>query len=284
MVQAVNSISNLFAPMDLHTIQTYRQPQMIAEITDWQPGYSWLAGGTWVYSEPQAQLTTLIDITRLGWSELDMTSAGLTIGATCILSDLLRPAYPADWLGVEALTQAVHELASFKVQNIATVGGNLCLAIPAGTFAPAMVLLNARYELVTPAGESRWVDAIAFQTGIKQTLLQPGELLRKIVIPAEYLKWHVNYQRICVASAGLALSIVVTAVHPETQRVRVAIGAAIAAPRLLAFDHIPSESEISTALDEHLPLEICLADSLASAAYRRHVTQVLILRSLQHPE
>lgn len=267
--------------MDLHTIQTYCRPQTLAEVEGWQAGYSWLAGGTWVYTEPQPQLTTLIDITQLGWSELEIGPAGLTIGATCILSDVLRPAYPPDWLGVQVLQQAVHELASFKVQNVATVGGNLCLAIPAGTFAPAMVLLNARYELVTPTGTSRWVDAIAFQTGIKQTLLQPGELLRKIVIPAEYLTWQVDYQRLCVASAGLAISIVTTAVQPETQRVRVAIGAAIATPGLLEFDHLPSESELSAALDQHFPLEDCLEDSLASAAYRRHITKVLILRSLQ---
>ncbi|MGP1387718.1 MAG: FAD binding domain-containing protein [Thainema sp.] len=266
--------------MDLHSIQTYRRPQTLAEVNDWQSGYSWLAGGTWAYTEPQPQLTTLIDITQLGWAELEITPDGLTIGATCILSDLLRPAYPVDWPGVQVLKQAVLELASFKVQNVATVGGNLCLAIPAGTFAPAMVLLNARYELVTPAGKSRWVDAIAFQTGIKQTRLQPGELLRKIVIPAEKLQWQVDYQRICVASAGLAVSIVATAVQPVTQRVRVAIGAAIAVPCLLEFDHLPSESEVSEALDNHLPLEHCLNDSLASAAYRRHVTQILIMRSL----
>ena len=270
--------------MDLHSIQTYRRPQSLTEVTevnDWQSGYSWLAGGTWVYSEPQPQITTLIDITQLGWSELEMTTDGLTIGATCILSDLLHSSYPTDWTGVQVLKQAVHELASFKVQNVATVGGNLCLAIPAGTFAPAMVLLNARYELVTSVGQSRWVDAIAFQTGIKQTLLQPGELLRKIVIPAEYLAWQVDYQRMCVAAAGLAVSIVTTAVQPVTQQVRVAIGAAIAVPCLLEFDHLPSHLEVAAALDEHLPLARCLNDSLASAAYRRQVTQVLILRSLQ---
>jgi len=267
--------------MDLHSIEKYLCPQTFDEIEAWQAGSTWLAGGTWMFTEPQLQVKTLIDITQLGWSEIEVTAEGLSIGATCILSDLLHTSYPDSWKGVEALKGAVHELASFKVQNVATVGGNLCLALPAGTFAPAMVLLGASYTIVSIGGSPYTVPALDFQTGAKKTLLQPGELLQSIWIPKQYLEWQVSYQRICVASAGLALSIVLAAYHPPTKQVRFAIGAAAGAPKLLEFDHIPSVAEYTDALDAQIPPESLIGDEFASAAYRRHVTLVLMERSLQ---
>lgn len=267
--------------MDLNYVKAYLRPSHFEQVLDQVSEcdhYTWLAGGTWLFSEPQPTIDTLIDITGLGWSELDITPEGLTIGATCIMSQLLHSTYPAHWTGIRALQAAVQELASFKVQHVATVGGNLCLAIPAGTFAPAMILLGATYEIVSRQ-TAYSVPATAFQTGIKQTILQPGELLRRIWIPETYLQWQVSYQRLCVATAGLALSIVAAAYHPQTQHVRFAIGAALAAPRLLELDHVPSDDELAPAL-AHLPDEF-LDDALASAAYRRQMTQVLMRRSLQ---
>jgi CO/xanthine dehydrogenase FAD-binding subunit len=224
-------------------------------------------------------VTTLIDITQFGWSEIAIAPDGLTIGATCIMSDLLAQDYPAHWPGVRVLKQAVHELASFKVQNIATIGGNLCLAIPAGTFAPAMVLLDAEYEIVSLNGESYWVPAAEFQTGIRQTILEPGQLLRQIKIPKDYLEWQVSYHRICEATAGLAIAIALTAYDPARDRVRCVVSAAMPVPQLVEFDHIPTETELAEALEVQMPA--CLDDTLASAAYRRHVAHVLMVRSLQ---
>lgn len=266
--------------MDLYAVAAYLRPQNLEEIDNWQDSWTWLAGGTWLFNEPQPQVKTLVDITELGWSELEVTSEGLTIGATCVLSQLLQFSYPQAWTAVKALQSAVSELASFKVQNVATVGGNLCLAIPAGTFAPAMVLLGAKYQILPLNGSPYWVSALEFQTGAKQTILKPKELLRQIWIPQANLEWQVSYQRICVASAGLAISIVVAAYHPKTERVRFAIGAAIPTPCLLEFNRIPSPDEISAALDSQIPLSHFLTDTQASAAYRRHVTQVLMQRSL----
>lgn len=267
--------------MDLNTIEKYLRLGHLDEVQNWQEGWTWLAGGTWLFTEPQPEINTLVDITRLGWSELEAIPEGLTIGATCTMSQLLSGNYPEDWTSVKALHAAVHELASFKVQNVATIGGNLCLAIPAGTFAPVMVLLGATYEIVPLQGAPYQIPAAAFQTGVRKTALKPGELLRKIWIPQENLRWQVSYQRICVATAGLAVSIVTAAYDPPTHRVRFAIGAAISAPSLLEFDQVPTASELAEALDEHLPINRFLDDGLASAAYRQQVTRVLLERSLQ---
>lgn len=267
--------------MDLHGVETYLRPTNLEGVKNWQHGWAWLAGGTWMFSEAQPQVKTLVDMQRLGWSELEATPEGLTIGATCIMGRLLQFPYPESWTAVKVLQRAVQELASFKVQNAATVAGNLCLALPASTFAPAMVALGATYEILPLEGPSYQVSALEFQTGAKQTILKSGEVLRKIWIPQANLVWQVNYRRICVATAGVAVSIVVAAYNPQTSQVRFGIGAAVPSPRLIEFAHVPSSAELTAALDTQIPLTDFIGDQSASASYRRHVTQVLMERSLQ---
>ena len=267
--------------MDLHNVETYLTPQTLAEISNWKSGWSWLAGGTWLFTEPQPQITTLVDLQNFSWSEIEINSEGLTIGATCIMSQLLNYSFPENWTSVKALKSAVNELASFKIQNVATVGGNLCLAIPAGTFAPVMVLLDAKYQILPLLGEPYWISALEFQTEIKQTILKPGEVLRKIFIPKENLELQTNYQRICLTSAGLAISIVVAAYNTNTQKIKFAISGCIPSPKLIEFAQIPSQTEINQKLNDTIPLTDYLNDTTASNTYRQHITRTLMKRSLK---
>ncbi|MEB3210478.1 MAG: hypothetical protein VKL39_03960, partial [Leptolyngbyaceae bacterium] len=69
--------------MDLHNIDTYLKPSHMDELPAWESGWAWLAGGTWLFSEPQPALTTLVDMRQFGWNELDCREEGLVIGATC---------------------------------------------------------------------------------------------------------------------------------------------------------------------------------------------------------
>ena len=39
--------------MDLNTINKVERPSSADEVTSWRDGYAWLAGGTWLFSEPQ---------------------------------------------------------------------------------------------------------------------------------------------------------------------------------------------------------------------------------------
>ena len=75
-------------------------------------------------------------------------------------------------------------LASFKIWNSATVGGNICMSLPAGPMITMTVALEATYTLWAPDGSERTVDAADFVTGNHENILAPGEVLRKIDIPA----------------------------------------------------------------------------------------------------
>ena len=266
--------------MDLYGVEKYLQPESLTEISDWQPSWNWLAGGTWLFNEVQPQVKTLVDLQRLNWSEIEVTSEGLSIGATCIQNDLLDFSFPDAWRATDALKDAVIELASFKLSHAATVGGNICLALSASTFAPVMVALNARYEIFRPNGEAYIVDAVDFQTAPQQTILKSGEVLRRIKIPLSNLsQWQTSFKRMAVCTAGYAIAIVVTAYHPQTQRVRFGIGGSVKSPYLIEFDSVPSPEQIVRVVRKP-PLDIYIDDERGSAAYRRHITQVLMQRGI----
>ena len=265
--------------MDLYSVETYLRPKSLREVKDWQTDWNWLAGGTWIFNQIQPGVKTLVDMQQLDWSEIEVTPEGLSIGATCIQNDLLDFTFPTAWTATEALKDAVRELASFKLSHVATVGGNICLALSASTFAPAMVALGARYEIWQPDREAYFVEAVDFQTAPQQTILKPGEVLRRIWLPEKNLEWQTNFKRMAVCTAGYAIAIIVTAYHPETQQVRFGIGGSVKSPRLIEFDTVPTPEQIVAAIRE-LPLHINIEDERGSFAYRRHITQILMQRGI----
>lgn len=266
--------------MDLPNIATYLRPQDLQSLAAWGSGWAWLAGGTWLFSEPQPHLKTLVDLAELNWGEIEVTPEGLGIGATCTMENLWHFSYPENWTAVKALQSAVQNLASFKVTQMATVGGNICLALPVSNFAPVMVALDANYEIFNCHYQTYRVSALEFQTDAQKTILRPGEVLRKIWIPQSYLEWLVNFKRIGITASALAISTVVTAYHPQTSQVRFGLGACVPSPRLIEFSHIPTSEEIGEALSSQIPLAEFIKDGKASPEYRLHLTKILMQRSI----
>src|SRR4030095_4954682 len=83
--------------MNLNTITEVKRPSSADAITQWRDGYAWLAGGTWLFSEPQIATDTLIDLEPLQWPALQSSEAGLEIAATCRVAELYRIAASAEW-------------------------------------------------------------------------------------------------------------------------------------------------------------------------------------------
>lgn len=271
--------------MDLHYLNTYLRPGKISDVPTWGKGWAWLAGGTWLFSDVQPDLHTLVDLDQLGWSEITVDGENLVIGATCKLVDLCNYTWPSEWIAASAFRSAIAALAaSMKVINMATVGGNICLALSIGTIAPLMVCLDAKYEICNPVGITRVIPASAFQTGTRQTQLQPGEALRRILIPIANLTWQIDYQRLGMTTNDTAIAIVVSGCNPDYTRTRVVIAASVAAPLLEEIQQdsgsISSPSLLAHVFIQAFPTQNYLSDFKASANYRRAMTELLITRSL----
>src|SRR5438876_11088519 len=108
--------------MDLNTISELVRPAGRQDLGNWRSGDAWLAGGTWLFSEPQPSLRRLIDLQGLDWEPLRQSDKGLAIAATCTIRQLDALAAPSEWQAAPLIRQCIRSLlASFKIWNTATV-------------------------------------------------------------------------------------------------------------------------------------------------------------------
>jgi CO/xanthine dehydrogenase FAD-binding subunit len=118
--------------MNLNTITEVKRPASADQITQWRDGYAWLAGGTWLFSEPQVATDTLIDLDQLNWPALEPSPAGLDIAATCTVAELYRFAGSAEWCAVPLLRECCNAfLASFKTGMPPRSATSACRCRPA---------------------------------------------------------------------------------------------------------------------------------------------------------
>src|SRR5262249_52010338 len=153
---------------------------------------------------------------------------GLSLGALVTVRTLERHAliqehYPA-------LAQAATAFAGVQIRNLATVGGNVCNASPAGDTLPALLAYGAECRIVGPAGE-RLLPLERFFLGPGQTALQPAELLGGLRLPpplprtgALYVK-HSPRSTMDIATVGVASVVSLAAQDGVCQEVKITLGA-----------------------------------------------------------
>jgi CO/xanthine dehydrogenase FAD-binding subunit len=232
--------------VDLDTVTEFRG----APGTSWQPGDAWLGGGTWLFSAPQPGLRRLLDLHAYGWPALTERPEGLEIAATCTISELAgwRPARP--WPAARLAAQCTEALlASFKVQNVATVGGNICLALPAGAMTSLAAALDATALLWSADGTSRVVPAAGLVTGPGRTALRPGELLRSVTVPAASLGCRSAFRRASLSPHGRSAAVVIGRTAGAGRGTVITVTAATPRPVQLRFARPPAPDAAVAALD-----------------------------------
>jgi CO/xanthine dehydrogenase FAD-binding subunit len=259
--------------MNLETVTEVRRPASAAEITTWRDGYAWLGGGTWLFSEPQAELDTLIDLDALHWPALVVSDAGLEIAATCRIAELFEFEGPAEWTAVPLFRACCNALlASHKVWNMATVGGNICMSLPAGAMTSLTSALEGVATLWPREGAPRQVPIVDFVTGNHVNVLAPGELVRSIHLPASALVKRFAMRQASLTHLGRSAALIVGTADGADSDVRFTITAATPHPVQLRFPHLPSAPELRAAIDATIPDDGYFNDVHGSAPYKHHIT------------
>lgn len=259
--------------MDLNTITEIKRPASAHEVKQWQNGYAWLAGGTWLFSEPQVNTHTLIDLEALKWPSLTILPDGLEIAATCKVVKLDHFVAPADWAAASLFRECCRAfLASFKIWNEATVGGNIVMSLPAGPMISLAAALEGVCTLWPRAGEPREVPVLDFVTGNHANVLAPGELLRSVWLPASALRKRHVFRRFTLTHLGRSEVLLIGAYCPERKTFLLTITAATLRPVQLRFESLPSAEELSHRIDDAVPFDLYLDDVHGSPHHRRHLT------------
>jgi CO/xanthine dehydrogenase FAD-binding subunit len=258
--------------MDLYAVQELVGADRAA-LDGWRAGDAWLAGGTWLFSEPQPRVRRLLDLRAFGWPALTASDAGLEIAATCTLAELA--AWPRDeaWPATRLIGECCRSLlGSFKVANAATVGGNLCLALPAGPMVSLAVALDGELRVWEPGDHVRVIPARQFVTGPGEAAIGPGALVRSLLLPAAALRGETAFRRHSLSPQGRSAVMVTGRRDPESGELVVAVTASVSRPVVLRFDHPPSADELAEALDEAEPSYY--DDPHGDPVWREHLTRM----------
>lgn len=252
--------------MDIDTVTDF----VPAPGATWRAGDAWLGGGTWLFSQPQPGVRRLLDLNDFGWAPLAETGDGLEIAATCTLASLRkwRPVH-RDWPAA-ALARLCCDalLGSFKVQQTATVGGNICLSLAAGPMTSLAASLDGVATLIAADGTAREVAVTDFVTGDGSNVLAPGELLRRVFVPASSLRCRASFRQVSLSPAGRSAVLVIARRSPaagtgtgtggrrgdgDDGETVVTVTAATPRPLQLRFAAPPSPESAVSALDAARP-------------------------------
>jgi CO/xanthine dehydrogenase FAD-binding subunit len=238
-----------------------------------------------------AQPAVLIDLNSV--AELSYLRAarggGLAIGAMTRQRTLERSEL------VARQAPLVHEtmpyIAHVQIRNRGTLGGSLAHADPASELPAVMVALDAVFHLESTRGQ-RTVLAADFYQGLFTTALEMDEMLVQIDVPPqpprsgwaiqEFARRHGDY-----AIVGLAASVqldergrcrearliyfsVGEGPTPATKAAASLVGQTPDAETICAAAAVAAQADIEPLGDIH-----------ASAAYRRHLVEVLGRRALE---
>ena len=178
--------------------------------------------------------TLIVDLKSIkDGREIELTESQLRIGALCTLDTLSQ--HEVLLQIVPALSKACGLVAGPQLRRMGTLGGNLCLdtrcvyynqtyfwrdslgfclkkdgtachvvtsgkkcvAAASNDTAPVLIALGAKVLIVSAAGERELsLDKFYVADGIKNTSLQPGELVRAILIPRPKAQTKMSYEKL----------------------------------------------------------------------------------------
>ncbi len=277
---------------------SYLTPRSLDEAISLMESYGerarYVAGGTDVLvkiKEGKLRPEYLVSLRRIPsmdriWCEQG-PSGELRIGALAThraleCSATIRWHYPI-------LHDAVSNIGSVQIRNVATIGGNLVNAVPSADGAIPLVTLDAQVRLQGPKG-ARQMELLHFFMGPGQTVLDRGEVLTEIIVPplaprtgSAYIKFgRREAMELPLLGVGVLLSL-----DQEMRRcLKARIGLGVAAPTPMRAHEAEAFLE-GRDLDEATLREAGriaaeesrVRDSVRGAAwYRREMVKVLVCR------
>jgi CO/xanthine dehydrogenase FAD-binding subunit len=280
------------------TIQEYHRPRSLEQalaLRAERPGACFAAGGTDLFVQlgrapadaPPTSVISLRAVEELLGVTTDEESGRTRIGAAVTIAELL--AHPLINDNFPVLAQACAVLGSPQIRNVATVGGNLCNASPCADTAPPLLALEARVELVDPAGGTRELPLEEFFTGPGETALAPDELLGAVLLQRQgdgACGLFLKKRRVRMDLALASVAAQVKADGRWCERARLAAGSVAPTPiRLREVERLLEGKEISGQLlleAQKLSSRIVapISDLRTTEEYRRGVVGVYVRRAL----
>lgn len=215
----------------------YFAPATVAEAVDllWTKGEGGkvIAGGTDLVPQMKERgrhpqyIVSLNRIPQLRGIE-DRGASGIRIGAAEKAWNIRTD--PLILSRYNILAQGAGLIGSIQTQNLATIGGNLCNAIPSADGVPPFIVLGAQAIVVGPNG-TRTLAVEDIPAGVGRINLAADEVVTEFVLPAPAPHSGATYLRHCsrkemdIAIAGVATALTLDAAGQTVVDARICLSA-----------------------------------------------------------
>jgi aerobic carbon-monoxide dehydrogenase medium subunit len=248
-----------------------------------------LAGGHSLIPAMKIRLATpsaLVDLGGIpGLDGIEREGDELVIGALATHGSVASSAIVHE--ACPMLAEAAGQIGDRQVRNRGTIGGSIAHADPGADYPTVTTALGATIVTASTSG-GRSIPADDMFVDVFTTALEPGELITSIRIPATpagtgaaYVKHGHPASRYTVVSVAAVIGIE----NGTCSSARLVIGGAGPTPIVVGIDGLigqtPSADAIATAagnVRDAIPSP--LADTYASADYRRHLARVHAIRAV----
>ena len=253
-------------------------------------GAKLLAGGMSLIPMMKLRLTApehLVDLGRIkDLNYIREEGAALHIGATTThyaveSSSVLRAKCPL-------LAETAAAIGDVQVRNMGTIGGSVAHADPSADYPAALQALEAKIVIRGAKGE-RTVGAADFFVDSFTTTLEPGEVIREILVPVEEAGTGVSYQKNVQPASGFAIVGVAARVRRSDGKITMArigvtglsnIGYRATAAEKALEGTTGSPADIAKTVALVAQGADANSDLYASADYRKHLAAVYAARAI----
>ncbi len=246
-----------------------------------------LAGGTNL-NIGNTHCDYVVDIKQAGLSGIAGTNMGdVLIGATTCLQDCIESEVLQKFAGGEVCKVAAQCGQRSRREN-ATIGGNICHALPSADMAPVLMALDAVCFIVDDDSQES-LPLHEFFVDAGQTILEQ-RLLAGFALPNDVANWVCETHKLTTSSEESALVQVAVSMAVEDEmlsQVRIALGGVDKVPLRchLAEDQL-TDLKLKDITPEIVEIVSVIAagecdpvdDSRASAEYRKDQVRILTKR------
>lgn len=254
-------------------------------------GYRALAGGTdlvvKIRSDFFKALKGVVYIGEFLPKTISKENGKIIIGSGCVMDDIAKNEIIVKHC--PALAQAAASVGATQIRQMATIGGNVGNASPAGDTIPALFSLEADV-VITNGAEKRRLPISQFFTGPGRCKLEPGELIDSFEIPERITKGKFMKlgERLALAISKINLSLT-TWKDGNKDCYRIAIGSVAptvirceAAEQILESAKAPlSDEVIAKAAEAAKEAAKPISDIRSTSAYRKQMAGVLLRKACE---
>jgi carbon-monoxide dehydrogenase medium subunit len=273
----------------------YHQPATFTELSElltrYGPEVRVMGGGTALtilLKEGLIDSVRLVSLERMGLESVSWKDGALHVGAMTSLQVLAD--HPLVHEHLPILSEVLHQVASRRIRNVATLGGNICWAEPASDPPGILTLLEAEATIVSGRGERRLAMRDLFRD-YYTTALESDEVLTAVRISPPRKDAGVAYIKFTPQSKAdkpvLGVAASIRAEKGACADARVVVGAAGPTPLSLPeadaamCGHSVESRAAEELADRYAEAAQPMSDSRGSEGYKRDMIRVLVRRALR---